>query len=180
VTTVGDVMAPLFGPVDWERLLLPTTPLLETVIRGSFVYLALFALLRFVFRRESGAARISMLLLLVLLADAAQNAMADDYTSVTDGLLLVGTIMAWDYLLDWTASRFPAVQDLIHPRPLLLIRNGRILRTNLKRELVERGGAVERAPSTRCRGRERCQGGVPGRRRAAERFTPRTERRARR
>jgi uncharacterized membrane protein YcaP (DUF421 family) len=134
--TVSDVIAPLFAPVDWERLLLPTTPLLETVIRGSFVYLALFALLRFVFRRESGAARISMLLLLVLLADAAQNAMADDYTSVTDGLLLVGTIMAWDYLLDWTASRFPAVQDLIHPRPLLLIRNGRILRANLKRELV--------------------------------------------
>jgi uncharacterized membrane protein YcaP (DUF421 family) len=133
---LGDVIAPLFAPVDWERLLLPTTPLLETVIRGSFVYLALFALLRFVFRRESGAARISMLLLLVLLADAAQNAMADDYTSVTDGLLLVGTIMAWDYLLDWTASRFPAVQDLIHPRPLLLIRNGRILRANLKRELV--------------------------------------------
>jgi uncharacterized membrane protein YcaP (DUF421 family) len=63
--TVGDVIAPLFGRVDWERLLLPTTPLLETVIRGSFVYLALFALLRFVFRRESGAARISMLLLLV-------------------------------------------------------------------------------------------------------------------
>jgi uncharacterized membrane protein YcaP (DUF421 family) len=134
--TVGDVIAPLFGPVDWERLLLPTTPLLETVIRGSFVYLALFALLRFVFRRESGAARISMLLLLVLLADAAQNAMADDYTSVTDGLLLVGTIMAWDYVLDWTASRFPAVQDLIHPRPLLLIRNGRILNANLKRELM--------------------------------------------
>jgi hypothetical protein len=48
--TVSDVIGPLFAPVDWERLLLPTTPLplLETVIRGSFVYLALFALLRFV------------------------------------------------------------------------------------------------------------------------------------
>ena len=130
------MIEPLFGPVDWARLFLPTTPLLETVIRGSLTYLALFALLRFVFRRESGAARISMLLLLVLLADAAQNAMADDYTSVTDGVLLVGTIMAWDYLLDWVASRFPVMQELIHPRPLPLIRNGRVLRANLKRERV--------------------------------------------
>jgi uncharacterized membrane protein YcaP (DUF421 family) len=99
-----------FGPVDWSRLFAPTTPLLETLIRGSFIYLALFVLLRFVFRRESGAARISMLLLMVLLADAAQNAMADDYTSVTDGLLLVGTIMGWNYLLDWAASRIRALQ----------------------------------------------------------------------
>jgi uncharacterized membrane protein YcaP (DUF421 family) len=125
-----------FGPVDWSRLFAPTTPLVETLIRGSFIYLALFALLRFVFRRESGAARISMLLLMVLLADAAQNAMADDYTSVTDGLLLVGTIMGWNYLLDWAASRIRALQALIHPPPLLLVRDGRLLRRNMRRELV--------------------------------------------
>jgi uncharacterized membrane protein YcaP (DUF421 family) len=126
----------LFAPVDWSRLFVPATPLLETLIRGSFIYLALFALLRFVFRRESGAARISMLLLMVLLADAAQNAMADDYTSVTDGLLLVGTIMGWNYLLDWAASRIPRLQTLIHPPPLLLVRDGRLLRRNMRRELV--------------------------------------------
>ncbi|HEV8141480.1 MAG TPA: hypothetical protein VGQ77_01385 [Methylomirabilota bacterium] len=136
---MSDVIAPLFAPVDWERLLLPTTPLLETVIRGSFVYLALFALLRFVFRRESGAARISMLLLLVLLADAAQNAMADDYTSVTDGLLLVGTIMAWDYLLDWTASRFPALQDLEGDGQLSVLRRG------------QKGGHDDNSPQARRR-----------------------------
>jgi uncharacterized membrane protein YcaP (DUF421 family) len=126
----------LFGPVDWSRLFLPTTPLLETIIRGSLMYLALFALLRFVFRRESGAARISMLLLMVLLADAAQNAMADDYASVTDGVLLVATIMGWNYLLDWAASRFRVLETLIHPPPLLLIRHGRMLRRNMRRELV--------------------------------------------
>jgi uncharacterized membrane protein YcaP (DUF421 family) len=126
----------LFDPVDWARLFVPGTPLLETFVRASCVYLGLFVLVRFVFRRETGAARISMLLLVVLMADAIQNAMADDYTSVTDGLLLVATIMAWDYVLDWTASRFPRFGDLIHPRPLLLVRRGRLLRANMRRELV--------------------------------------------
>jgi uncharacterized membrane protein YcaP (DUF421 family) len=126
----------LFDPVDWRGLFIPGTPLLETIVRGSCVYLGLFILMRFVFRREAGAARISMLLLVVLLADAVQNAMADDYSSVTDGLLLVATIMAWDYALDWVASRVPRLGELIHPRPLLLVRGGRLLRANMRRELV--------------------------------------------
>jgi uncharacterized membrane protein YcaP (DUF421 family) len=126
----------LFDPVDWRALFAPSTPLLETFVRGSCVYLGLFVLMRFVFRREAGAARISMLLLVVLLADAVQNAMADDYTSVTDGLLLVATIMAWDYALDWLASRVPRFGHLIHPRPLLLVRRGQLLRANMRRELV--------------------------------------------
>ena len=129
-------MESLFAPVDWARVFQPTTPLLETVVRGSLIYLALFTLLRVVFRREARTARISMLLLLVLLADAVQNAMADDYSSVTDGLLLVGTIVLWDYLLDWVSSRFRPLRGLIHPKPLLLVRDGRLLRANMKRELV--------------------------------------------
>ena len=129
-------MGALFDPVDWGRLFVPTTPLLETVVRGSCVYLGLFVLLRFVFRRESGAARISILLLLVLLADATQNAMTGDYSSITDGLLLVATMMAWDYGLDWLGSRVSWLGQLIHPGPLLLVRAGRILRANMRRELV--------------------------------------------
>jgi uncharacterized membrane protein YcaP (DUF421 family) len=129
-------MGALFDPVDWSRLFVPGTPLLETFLRGTCVYLGLFVLMRVVFRRESGAPRISMFLLIVLLADAIQNAMADDYTSVTDGLILVATIMAWDFALDWTASRVPALAELIHPRPLLLVRGGRMLRDNMRRELV--------------------------------------------
>jgi uncharacterized membrane protein YcaP (DUF421 family) len=125
-----------FAPVDWSRLFVPSAPLLETVLRGSVTYLVLLALLRFVFRRESGTAKISMLLLIVLLADAAQNAMAGDYTSITDGLILVATIMAWDYALDRLASRFRPFQTLIHPPPLLLVRDGRVLRDNMRREFV--------------------------------------------
>jgi uncharacterized membrane protein YcaP (DUF421 family) len=126
----------LFDPVDWRALFLPGTPLLETFIRGSSVYLGLFVLMRFVFRREAGASRISMLLLLVLMADAVQNAMSGTYTSVTDGLLLVATIMAWDYALDWLASYFPRFAELIHPRPLLLVRRGQLMRDNMRQELV--------------------------------------------
>ena len=60
----------------------------------------MFALLRFVLKREAGTLAITDLLVVVLIADAAQNAMADDYRSVPDGLLLVATIVFWSYALD--------------------------------------------------------------------------------
>jgi uncharacterized membrane protein YcaP (DUF421 family) len=126
----------LLGPVDWAGLFLPRTPLLETVLRGSVIYLALFALLRFTFKREAGGTSITTLLVVVLIADAAQNAMADDYTSITDGVLLVLTILGWSFLLDWLGTRFPALATLTHPRPLPLVDRGRLLRANMRRELI--------------------------------------------
>jgi len=55
--------------------LLPEIPL-ELVLRGSLIYLALFALLRIVLKREAEAMGITDLLVVVLIADAAQSAMA--------------------------------------------------------------------------------------------------------
>lgn len=129
-------MEALFSDVDWAKLLMPRTPLLEIFVRGSVTYLALFALLRFTFKREAGAASISTMLVIVLIADAAQNAMADDYASVTDGLLLVTVIIGWSFLLDWLSSRVGRLRTLTHPEPLLLVENGRIQAENLRREIV--------------------------------------------
>jgi uncharacterized membrane protein YcaP (DUF421 family) len=58
------------------------------------MYLALFVMLR-VFRRQTGSIGAADLLVLLLIADAAQNGMACDYKSVTDGLVLVATIVGW-------------------------------------------------------------------------------------
>lgn len=41
------------------------------------------------------------LLVVVLIADAAHNAMAGDYRSLLDGILLVSTIVFWSYALGW-------------------------------------------------------------------------------
>lgn len=122
--------------VEWAKMLIPDTPLLEIFLRGSIVYLALFFLLRVVLKRESGTLGITDLLVVVLIADAAQNAMADDYTSLPDGILLVATIIFWSHALNWLGYRFPRIQRLVHPDPLPLIRDGRMLRRNMRQELL--------------------------------------------
>jgi uncharacterized membrane protein YcaP (DUF421 family) len=129
-------MPGLFGEIDWERIFYPSTPLLETIIRGTIVYVALFILLRVILKREAGAIGITDLLVVVLLADATQNAMADDYTSVTDGILLILTIIFWSYFFNWLGYRFPKIQRWVHPPPLPLVKDGKMLYKNMRKELI--------------------------------------------
>ena len=121
--------------IDWESIFVPTLNVLEIFLRGTIVYLFLFFLMR-ILRRQAGAIGIPDLLLVVLIADAAQNAMSNEYKSITEGLILVGTIAFWDYFLDWLGYRFPKLHRLVRPAPLLLIKNGRVQRRNLRQEMI--------------------------------------------
>lgn len=122
--------------VEWQELFAPTVSPLEMVVRGTVVYLAIFFLLRFTFKRETGATNITDLLVLVLLADAAQNAMAGEYRSVIDGLILVATIVFWSIAMDFAAFHWRWARRLTRPHPLLLYDRGRIMHRNLRRELL--------------------------------------------
>ena len=119
----------------WGKALLPSGLFLEIILRGTIVYFFIFIIFRFL-RRGAGAIGISDLLVVVLIADAAQNAMSAEYNSVGDGLILVGTIVGWDYLFDYLGFRYPALNKILRPRALLLIRNGRIQKRNLRREMI--------------------------------------------
>lgn len=111
-------------------------PPLELVLRGSVVYWFLFLLFRFVLRRDAGSMGIADILLLVLIADASQNAMAGGYETVTDGLLLVATIAGWNWLMDDLSFRYNAVRRFTEAPPRVLVRRGRIIGRNLRREYV--------------------------------------------
>jgi uncharacterized membrane protein YcaP (DUF421 family) len=122
--------------MDWQQLFGIHVPLAEIVVRGSAIYWFLFLIFRFALRRDVGAVGIADVLLLVLIADASQNAMAGGYSSITEGLLLVSTIVGWNWLLDWVSAKSSLVARLVAPAPLVLIRNGRVHRDNLRREML--------------------------------------------
>lgn len=121
--------------IDWNSVFRPSVSLLEIFIRGSIVYLAIFALFRFL-KREAGSVGIADLLLVVLIADASQNAMAADYKSVTEGIVLVGTLAFWNYFIDWLAFRSPRFRQWITPPPLLLVKDGKMIRRHMVQEMI--------------------------------------------
>ncbi|HML29114.1 MAG TPA: DUF421 domain-containing protein [Hyphomicrobium sp.] len=122
--------------VDWPSVFVPTIGVAEIVVRGTIMYLGLFVVLRFVARRQAGSFGPADLLVIVMIADAAQNGLGKDYGSVTEGLVLVVTIVFWEYFLDWLSFRVPALRPILQPPSLTFIRNGTLIRENLEREML--------------------------------------------
>ena len=131
-----------FATIDWHELFVPTGNPLELVLRASLMYLLILAGFR-LFRRDAGSLSVSDLLVVVLIADAAQNGMAGEYKSLTEGVIIVATILSWNYALDWLAYRSRFVYWLLHPPALLLVRDGQILARNLRAELITKDDLLQ-------------------------------------
>jgi len=120
---------------DWRTLFIPSNSLLELFVRGTLLYFFILAAMR-VLRRQGGSVGTADLIVVVLVADAAQNGMAGEYKSITEGVVLVGIIFFWDYAVDWLGYRYAWVRRLVQPPPVLLVRDGQPLRRHLRAELV--------------------------------------------
>ncbi len=111
-------------------------PVSELLLRGTLVYWLLFLIFRFILRRDVGAVGIADILLLVIVADAAQNAMAGGYDTFAEGAILVGTIVGWNWLLDFLSFHVPVIRRFAQPSRLALVRRGAPQLRNLRREFI--------------------------------------------
>ena len=124
---------------DIGAALTPDVSLFEMFIRGVVMYFGIFALLRVILRGRTSAVTVSDLLVLVLIADAAQNAMAAEYHSITSGIVLVATLIVCSVSVDWLAFRYPAIRRFVHPERKPLVVDGRVIRRTLEEELMTEG-----------------------------------------
>ncbi len=108
----------------------------EIILRGTLVFWLLFLIFRFVLRRDVGNLGIGDFLFVVIVADAAQNAMSGDAKTFLDGALLVMTLLIWNLLFDYLGYRFPLVRRFTESASMLLVRNGDIQWRNLRREWI--------------------------------------------
>lgn len=115
------------------------------------MYLGLFAVLRFMARRQAGYFGPADLLVIVLIADAAQNGLGKKYQSVTEGLVLVMTIVAWEYFIDWLAYRVPALRPVFIPRSVTLVKQGRIVEEAMRKEMISIDELASQFRSNRAR-----------------------------
>jgi uncharacterized membrane protein YcaP (DUF421 family) len=120
----------MIPPIDWLHMFSITVNPLDIFIRGTLIYLFCFLVMRFTRRGISGVS-IADLLIIVMIADAAQNGMSADYKSVTDGIILILTLIFWDYLLNVLQDKVPFIRSLFYPKPTQLIKDGRLLRRNM-------------------------------------------------
>lgn len=121
---------------DIAELMHFTVPPLELFLRGTIMFWFLFLIFRLILRRDIGSASITDFLFVVILGDAAQNAMIGEGSSVSDGMVLVSTLVMWNYALDYLSYRFPAIDRLVSARKLCLVREGKLQRRNMRKEFI--------------------------------------------
>jgi uncharacterized membrane protein YcaP (DUF421 family) len=122
--------------MSWEQLFGVQQNVPELILRAVTIYLGILVILRLVGQRETGTIGRADLLMMILIADAAQNAFAPERLSLTEGLILVATLIGSDFTLDWLGQRVAPIGWFLHPGPLPLVRDGRILWGNMQKETI--------------------------------------------
>ncbi|HZU37260.1 MAG TPA: YetF domain-containing protein, partial [Gemmataceae bacterium] len=92
--------------------------------------------LRLTGRRQAGELNLHDILLVLILANAVQNAMTQGDGRLTVALVSSGTLVLLGTLLALLQSRFPSLEKHMVGEPTVLVEGGRMLRREMRREGV--------------------------------------------
>lgn len=110
--------------------------LLEIVARTAIIYLAVLLGLRLTGKREVGQMTPFDLALLILIANAVQNAMTGPDTSVTGGIVAAGTLLVLNFLVSRVVLPNRRLRRFVEGTPTILIRDGQLVQKNLANEHI--------------------------------------------
>lgn len=110
--------------------------MVEIAGRTAVVYVAVLAGIRLGGRRELGQLTPFDLVVVLLVANAVQNAMVGPDTSLAGGLVSATTLLVVNAGVGRLRLRSVRVRQLVEGQPVVLIHHGELLEASLKREGV--------------------------------------------
>lgn len=113
-----------------------TMPIWEIGLRAILAYLALVFLVRIVPSRNAGHISPNDMLTVIVVGTLGATAITGDGSSVADLMLMCAIVLLLSYGVDRLEYRVPALRRLFRHRQTLLIDRGRLVRQNMRRELV--------------------------------------------
>ncbi len=116
------------------NILIPDIPLLEKLARSVIVYLFLLAAFRLAGKRQLGQLTPFDLVVVLIISNVLQNAMIGNDNSLGGGLLGATMVLLLNALVAWLTFRYKRAERIIEHGPTVLVKHGRILRENLRRE----------------------------------------------
>jgi uncharacterized membrane protein YcaP (DUF421 family) len=107
---------------------------MDIVTRALFAFLLVFLITRLIGRRELSSLEPFDLILLVVLGDLIQQGVTQSDMSVTGAVLAAGTFAVMVLAVSYTGFRFPRLQPLLDPQPLIVVQDGEVIEANLRKE----------------------------------------------
>src|SRR5688500_17243780 len=106
---------------------------MESVIRGLLVYFFLLLIFRISGKRTLSENTNFDLVLLLIISETTQQAMVDDDHSITNGFLLIMTLIGASIALSLLKQRFPALDKWLDGTPLVIMENGKPLKDRMNK-----------------------------------------------
>lgn len=114
-----------------------TPDLWQIVLRTTIVYALVLAGLRLAGKREMGELASFDFVMILLLANAVQNAMTGPNTSVMGGIVAAATLLILNYGVSALAHRYPRLRRIILGQRTTLIEQGLPQLDTLEREHID-------------------------------------------
>ncbi len=118
------------------------TPLWQIAVRAAVVYVAVFGGLRLLGKREIGQMTPFDLVMMLLLANAVQNAMVGPDASLQGGLLAAGVLLSLNALVSLARVRSPFLGRLFEGHPTVLVEHGTLVIGSLRRQGLDEEDVV--------------------------------------
>jgi len=116
------------------NILIPDISLAEKLVRSMAVYLFLLVAFRIAGKRQLSQITSFDLVVLLIISNVVQNAVIGNDNSLGGGLFGATVIFVLNGFVAWLTFRFKRVERLVEHTPTVLVKGGRILRDNLRRE----------------------------------------------
>src|SRR4051812_25992188 len=116
---------------------------MDLALRAVVLYVFVLLVMRVVGRRELSSMTVVDLVLLIVMGDAIQQGLTQDDYSVTGAIIVVATFAVLQVFTSYVGYRSKRARTVIEGQPVVLIDNGRLVETNLKRQRVTRDDIAE-------------------------------------
>lgn len=110
---------------------------MDSILRGLTVYAFLLVIFRIAGKRTLSQTTTFDLVLLLIISETTQQAMVHSDHSITNGFLLITTLVGATLLLSVLKQRFPKLDLWLEGAPLILIDKGRLLKDRMEKNHVD-------------------------------------------
>jgi uncharacterized membrane protein YcaP (DUF421 family) len=114
-----------------------SVPWYEILLRTFVVYLTVLTLLRIAGKRELGQMTPFDLVVILVIANAVQNAMTGGDNSVTGGIIAATTLTVTNIAVGRWGNRIPFFRRLVASEPRVLLRDGTPIKEALDEERID-------------------------------------------
>ena len=109
---------------------------MDFIIRCTLVYVFLLVVFRIAGKRALAKITTFDIVLLLIISETTQQALVGNDHSFTNAFGLIATFIALEIAFTKLALRWPAIDRWLNSRPLVIVRDGRVLEERMRQARV--------------------------------------------